>query len=1026
MSIKELPLINREDQEHAQKKLQGYYKSHQIPPEKKPYLTHLKESVGPYLGIETPHGKSHYLLDAASQIATLGLGFNSPVLMGAAHYQESWSNDQKSPTTKEIVKAFKAFLKRKLGGHLKTMLFAHSGAEANELALRLAYERRVHPGARKVLAFEGSFHGRMLISLLSTWNPSKREPFQVPGLETLFSPYPELEGDKIQQPFPPLWREFWESSPGKTFIPPPQWSSDPTLQREIHCLLKVREELLSKNIFALLIEPMQCEGGDRYSSDRFHTALILMAKSFGVPVIYDEVQTGFHLGREFFWHQQFALKTKEGTPLNPDYIVCAKKAQLGLVLSSHNLNICPLKQKSMPFSVVSLIRGYFQALALDQAQLAIKKQERVVAGKLQRYCEKYSNFICRPRACGLSFAFDLLDPKMLQKFVQKRFDYGLLYYPAGEKTLRFRLNTAFDSQDLHFLFECLESLAQCLFLEKKSTPPTHAPPLSPKKEHIYHWQKLLLEARIKRARGQMEPPEKVLLQASKAMNLSAQQKLVRLGKDNFSQYARGIEELQQLVYEPARQTSLKNFEKAAWNPQGICLILENHGQIEAMSFASPLQDHPSERGLRQDPFFENPQCLYMLDTTIAPQEKGRGWGRQMKYALTLLAMAEGVERLQGRNRDKLAAPMLSINLSLGSHEQLYLSEDYPDSKPYRDVLYYTTNLVWKKPPLFLSNRINSPLEFSDMKAQDLVERLPQVANKVCLSNFTSENYLAQVQSLLQLAPPPLRHSYTSSSQSECVDKIFKSLWYSKRHQRRLLTFQGHYFGEGSFLSWALSGGESQLFEVDRLPHPQQHNGEEILHRLKELVQQQSYSSLWIEPLRQKDLSSVPSDFLKELKELCDRTQTPLIYNETASQMFSYDSQNYFVCQDGELTPNASFAFLGGQAGLVMIAEEFFVKKPLMMISTWDGDELSMAGYHQAMTTILKDPQEFLKTCQQFEVALKEKLRDYPLSQWSLKNARGSFQGDLPLSHQQLFRKEGEKFIVDPNYASMKRFIHDSN
>ena len=78
---------------------------------------------------------------------------------------------------------------------------------------------------------------------------------------------------------------------------------------------------------------MQSEGGDCYSSDRFHQGLINLCHSFNVPLIYDEVQTGFHLSPRLFWHQQFKLKDPEGKPLFPHYITCAKKAQTGLVLS---------------------------------------------------------------------------------------------------------------------------------------------------------------------------------------------------------------------------------------------------------------------------------------------------------------------------------------------------------------------------------------------------------------------------------------------------------------------------------------------------------------------------------------------------------------------------------------------------------------------------------------------------------------------------------------------------------------------
>ncbi len=1017
----DIKLINKDDEQYAHDKLQVYYTNKLIPAEKKTYLTHLKKSQGPYMGIETPQGETHYLMDAASQIATLGLGFNPSVFMGTAHYQEAWSNNQQGEDFQQVRKSFEAFLERKTNWQNATTLFCNSGAEANEIALGLCYQRRYHPKANKVLAFEGSFHGRMLLSLFSTWNQSKREPFQVPGLETIFCPYPELEGSEIHQKFPSQWREFWDHSPKKDISIPKEWTQDPHLKTEIDCLLQIRNELLKKNIFAIIIEPMQCEGGDRYSSDRFHTALLLMAKSFQVKTVYDEVQTGFHLGREFFWHRQFNLKGISSEQINPDYLVCAKKAQVGFVTSPHQLELSNIEKREQ-YQAASVIRGYLHGLALDQAQFNIHKLEQRVLEKLEPYTQKYNQFIERPRALGLSFAFDLKNTDDIAKFINQRFEHGLLYYPAGQKTLRFRLNTSFSSFDLDFLFERLDALAQSIFLGKQQPFHCQVQTIERKTTETYHWQELFLETKLKMLKSKAFPPEQALPLIIKAMKLEDHDKLVIIGQKNYPQYRDSIQELQKLAYEPARQTSEERFRVAAENPKGVCLVLESKGQIKAMAFSSPLKNHPLERGLRQDPHFHEEDSLYMLDTTVHPTHQGEGWGRQMKYALTLLAMSKGVKRIKGRNRDKLAAGMLTINLSLGAHEQFYLKEDYPDFENYRDVFYYASNLKWQTPNPYLAGRIDSPLDSSDLDEDYLIEQLPFLTNKVCLSNFVSPSFLTHTKSILQMAPPTLQHGYTASGQSECVDKIFKSLWYQGHHKSRFLTFQDHYFGKGSFLSRALSGAPTELFEVDILPHPSPNSWEEILADIRIKLDQYEYSGIWLEPIRQRDLAQTPLDFLKNLKELLENKKIPLLYNETSSQMFSYSDQHYFAANNPQVTPTGHFAFLGGQAGIVMLKEDYFVEKPLMMISTWDGDEFSFAQYHRAMNNILNNKNEFFSIRKKFQKELERKLEDYPLTQLNLRNGQGIIKGTLPLSFQKLFRQEGDSFVVDPNYAEMKRFI----
>ena len=903
----------------------------------------------------------------------------------------------------------------------------NSGSVANEVALGLCYQRRKHRQAHKILAFEGSFHGRTLLSLFSTWSPSKRAPFQIPGLETTFCSYPELEGSEIQCRFPEKWRKFWEGAPGSRQKIPSEWLQEAMLEKEVKALLQVRDELLSQKVFAIIIEPMQCEGGDRYSSDRFHTALLLMTKSFQVPLVYDEIQTGFHLGRTFFWHRGFRLQTSNESLLYPDYITCAKKAQTGLVISSHPLELSDL-EKDQHFQVASAVRGVQHALGLEQSQHRIEKLEEKATKKLAHFVQTYADFIERPRAQGLAFAFDFKDANLVKLFVAQRFHYGLLYYPAGERTLRFRLNTTFSDSDFDFLFERLDALAQKIFLNRDEsipeTLPTSPVSLGKRVDDIYQWHEMLLRVRWNKLHGQSVSESKLLSEIDQLMQaqgkLGKGEKIVIVDGKNFSKYDDLIQELQKISYEPARQTGRKSFERTASSTFGLSLVLESkkaqskNRELKAISFSSLPQDHPLISGVRRDPYFSDGESLYALDTTVHPDHRSLGLGRPMKYALAILAMNRGVQRIQGRNRDRVAASMLSINLSLGAYEQCYLKEDYLDFGTYRDVIYYTSPLQWKKTPPHLSDRIDAPLGLMGLDFDHLKEQLPCLNNKICLSNFTSLRFLEHLKAVSEQAPKELQHFYSASGQAECVDKIFKSLWHKKHHKNRLLTFSGHIFGNETFLARALSGESSSLFKVDIVP-------EEDLSSVQTLLDQHDYMAVWIEPVRQRDLVSVGQDFLRELKTLLKKRKIPLVYNETAAQMFTYSDQHYFASGDPILTPNASFAFLGGQSAVAMLEQDIFIKEPLMMISTWDGDEFSLAQYCRAMKHVVSDPKKFFDVREKFHRALTHMLSQYPV-QSQIKNGRGTFSGPLPLPLQRFFRQRGHSFVVDPSYAEMENFL----
>ncbi|MGZ3809645.1 MAG: aminotransferase class III-fold pyridoxal phosphate-dependent enzyme, partial [Bacteriovorax sp.] len=262
-----LPIINADDALHGAEILKHYYANKMIPAEKKTYMTKLKDSIGPYMGIEAKDGSTHYLLDAASQIATLGHGFNPSVFFGATEFLETWMNDSTTKEFKDMRLAYQNFFNRKLNWKKTYLTFVHSGAEANETALGYCYRRRVNREANRVLAFEGSFHGRMMITLAATWNKSKREPFEWKNYLAEYVKYPELPDSQINVSIPVRWRETWNESSLKDFSVPKEWSNDAMIKKEVDSLLSVRDQLLSKKIFAILIEPMQCEGGDCYSSD---------------------------------------------------------------------------------------------------------------------------------------------------------------------------------------------------------------------------------------------------------------------------------------------------------------------------------------------------------------------------------------------------------------------------------------------------------------------------------------------------------------------------------------------------------------------------------------------------------------------------------------------------------------------------------------------------------------------------------------------------------------------------------------
>jgi acetylornithine/N-succinyldiaminopimelate aminotransferase len=161
------------------------------------------------------------------------------------------------------------------------VFFCNSGTEAIEGALKFARKVGKEKGRFEFVAFERGFHGRTLGALSTTWSPKYREPFE------------------------PLL-------PGVRFCP---WND-----------LEALAGLLGEKTAAVLIEPVQGEGGVRPATPEFLRGVAALARERGALVIFDEVQSG--LGRT---GKMFAY---EHAGVTPDILTLAKPLGGGLPMGA--------------------------------------------------------------------------------------------------------------------------------------------------------------------------------------------------------------------------------------------------------------------------------------------------------------------------------------------------------------------------------------------------------------------------------------------------------------------------------------------------------------------------------------------------------------------------------------------------------------------------------------------------------------------------------------------------------------------
>jgi acetylornithine/N-succinyldiaminopimelate aminotransferase len=217
-------------------------------------------------------------LDFVAGIAVVGLGHCAAAPAAAAHAQLDRLWHVSNLYWTEPMLQLAGLLSEKLPG--SRAFFCNSGAEANEAALKIA---RKATGRSRIVALEGSFHGRTLGALSVTGQPSK-------------------------------WEGFGPLLPGVSFARPNDIES---LEA---ALAPARETAL------LLLEPVLGEGGVIPLEPAFAQAASELAREVGALLCVDEVQTGMGRTGSFFAHEQLGIE--------PDLVTLAKGLANGLPIGA--------------------------------------------------------------------------------------------------------------------------------------------------------------------------------------------------------------------------------------------------------------------------------------------------------------------------------------------------------------------------------------------------------------------------------------------------------------------------------------------------------------------------------------------------------------------------------------------------------------------------------------------------------------------------------------------------------------------
>ncbi|MSP56153.1 MAG: aminotransferase class III-fold pyridoxal phosphate-dependent enzyme [Myxococcales bacterium] len=403
------------------------------------------------------------ILDLYGHIACVPLGYNHPALLDAWRGGRfDWAAGYRpalgiAPPA-EWVGIVDGALSRVAPKGLTQLVTVTTGAEAVENAIKTAFvrlarkrregaapsaedlrltmlNRQPHTNDMKVISFEGGFHGRSLGSLSATRSKAIHK-LDFPAFEWPVVAFPANRF--------PLTENLEYNN-----------------EIEARSLASVRDLLdADPQIAALIIEPIQGEGGDRHASAAFFCELRRISAERQVTFIVDEVQTGAGGTGRFWAHEGWDL------PEPPDIVTFSKKMQLG------GYYFRPELFPAEPWRIFNTFLG--DPIRGAQLEVIIEVMERddlignvartgdLLVRELSGLQARYPGLFSQARGVGTYAAIDARDPATRDAIVRGLQQLGVEAGGSGDRSIRFRPALVFEARHVHEAIDRFHHVARGL------------------------------------------------------------------------------------------------------------------------------------------------------------------------------------------------------------------------------------------------------------------------------------------------------------------------------------------------------------------------------------------------------------------------------------------------------------------------------------------------------------------------------------------------------------------------------------
>jgi 4-aminobutyrate aminotransferase/(S)-3-amino-2-methylpropionate transaminase len=406
------------------------------------------------------------LLDVYAQIASIPVGYSNPSLVLAATSPEMVSALINRPAlgnfpSHDWASILETGILKVAPRGLNQVFTGMSGSDANETAYKAAFMwkrqqqrggahveftdleiessmNNTSPGAPdlSIMSFKTGFHGRLFGSL-STTRSKPIHKMDIPAFDWPQASFPSLKY--------PLQEHVKENE-----------------AEEKRCLEEAEHIIKTYHnpVAAVVVEPIQSEGGDNHASPAFFQGLREITSRNGVLLIVDEVQTGVGATGKFWAHDHWNLQSP------PDIVTFSKKAQTAGYYFGN-----PELRPNKPYRQFNTWMGdparalLFRAIISEIERLNLVENTAMVGDYLyagieslaNKYPHQFQNL--RGKGQGTFIAFD--SPKR-DEFLLKAKTLGINIGGSGASAVRLRPMLVFQRHHADILLDAMEKLAKSL------------------------------------------------------------------------------------------------------------------------------------------------------------------------------------------------------------------------------------------------------------------------------------------------------------------------------------------------------------------------------------------------------------------------------------------------------------------------------------------------------------------------------------------------------------------------------------